>query len=185
MITPDNTLFYGDCLRVLTDDIAANSVDLIYLDPPFNSKRDYNIPLGGKAQASVFQDTWVWSETQDEALDYVAERDATLYQQLNWLLQFAAAGNIAAGGGLPAYLAYMAARLLACKRVLKETGSIYLHCDPTAGHYLKLLMDGVFGGMNHRNEIIWQRSNAHNDSKQGAKQPGRVHDVLFFYSKNS
>ncbi len=69
------------------------SVDLIYLDPPFNSKRDYNIPLGGKAQASVFQDTWVWSETQDDSLEYVAERDANLYQQLNWLLQFAGGGQ--------------------------------------------------------------------------------------------
>ena len=76
MITPDNTLFYGDCLRVLTDDIAPASVDLIYLDPPFNSKRDYNIPLGGKAQASVFQDTWVWSETQDVSIE-LRRRSAT------------------------------------------------------------------------------------------------------------
>ena len=156
MEAPENTLFYGDCLRVLTDDIPASSVDLIYLDPPFNSKRDYNIPLGGKAQASVFQDTWVWSATQDRGAWITSQaRDATLYEQLNWLLQFAAAGNIAAGGGLPAYLAYMAARLLACKRVLKETGSIYLHCDPTAGHYLKLLMDAVFGTRQFRNEIVW------------------------------
>ena len=87
---PSNTLFYGDCLRVLTDDIAPASVDLIYLDPPFNSKRDYNIPLGGKAQASVFQDTWVWSATQDESLKYVAERDAsTSTSSWDRLLQFA------------------------------------------------------------------------------------------------
>ena len=181
MITPSNTLFYGDCLRVLTDDIAAQSVDLIYLDPPFNSKRDYNIPLGGKAQASVFQDTWVWSKTQDESLDYVAERDANLYQQLNWLLKFAGGGQIGGGGGLPAYLAYMAARLLACKRVLKDTGSIYLHCDPTAGHYLKLLMDGVFGTGNFQNQIIWKRSSAHSN----ANRCGSIHDVLLFYSKSS
>ena len=177
--TPSNTLFYGDCLRVLTQDIAPASVDLIYLDPPFNSKRDYNIPLGGKAQASVFQDTWVWSETQDEALEYVAARDANLYQQLNWLLQFAAAGNIAAGGGLPAYLAYMAARLLACKRVLKDTGSIYLHCDPTAGHYLKLLMDGVFRSKGFRNEIIWH----YTGGGRSKKYFSRKHDTIFLYVK--
>ena len=152
---PANTLFYGDCLRVLTEDVPPASVDLIYLDPPFNSKRDYNIPLGGKAQANVFQDTWVWSATQDEALDYVAQRDATLYQQLEWLLKFASSGTIAGSGGLPAYLAYMAARLLACQRVMKETASIYLHCDPTAGHYLKLLLDAVFGSGNFVNEIVW------------------------------
>ena len=178
MITPDNTLFYGDCLRVLTDDIAPASVDLIYLDPPFNSKRDYNIPLGGKAQASVFQDTWVWSATQDDSLDYVAERDANLYQQLNWLLQFASGGNVASGGGLTAYLAYMAARLLACKRVLKESGSIYLHCDPTAGHYLKLLMDGVFGSKNFLNEVIWYYRGAGVPKKARAKR----HDVIFWYA---
>ena len=183
MITPDNTLFYGDCLRVLTDDIAPASVDLIYLDPPFNSKRDYNIPLGGKAQASVFQDTWVWSATQDDSLDYVAERDANLYQQLNWLLQFAAGGNIASGGGLTAYLAYMSARLLACKRVLKETGSIYLHCDPTAGHYLKLLMDGVFGSTQFRNEITWLRTAGAKLSQHAPKIWGRSSDTILFYAK--
>ena len=182
MITPDNTLFYGDCLRVLTDDIAPASVDLIYLDPPFNSKRDYNIPLGGKAQASVFQDTWVWSATQDDSLDYVAERDANLYQQLNWLLQFASGGNIASGGGLTAYLAYMAARLLACKRVLKETGSIYLHCDPTAGHYLKLLLDGVFGSKNFRNEIIWRK---YGGRKNNAKRKFSTQsDTIFYYVRS-
>ena len=180
MITPDNTLFYGDCLRVLTDDIAPASVDLIYLDPPFNSKRDYNIPLGGKAQASVFQDTWVWSETQDVSINYVAERDAALYQQLNWLLKFAGGGQIGGGGGLTAYLAYMSARLLACKRVLKETGSIYLHCDPTAGHYLKLLMDGVFGTKNFGNEIVW--SYRRWPSKQRNFQ--RMHDVILRYLKS-
>ncbi len=180
--TPENTLFYGDCLRILTDDIPAASVDLIYLDPPFNSKRDYNIPLGGKAQASVFQDTWVWSDTQDEALDYVAERDATLYQQLGFLLNFASGGNIAAGGGLPAYLAYMAARLLACKRVLKESGSIYLHCDPTAGHYLKLLMDGVFGTRQFRNEVIWHyQTSSGNPLRHFIKNT----DTILFYAKES
>ena len=132
-----------------------------------------------RPRPSVFQDTWVWSETQDDSLDYVAERDANLYQQLNWLLQFAAAGNIAAGGGLPAYLAYMSARLLACKRVLKETGSIYLHCDPTAGHYLKLLMDGVFGTAQFRNEIIW----AYKSRPQAKRYFGRKHDTILFYSK--
>ncbi|MCY3934716.1 MAG: DNA methyltransferase [Chloroflexi bacterium] len=158
------------------------SVDLIYLDPPFNSKRDYNIPLGGKAQANVFQDTWVWSATQDEALEYVATRDATLYQQLEWLLKFASSGTIAGSGGLPAYLAYMAARLLACQRVMKETASIYLHCDPTAGHYLKLLLDAVFGSKNFRNEIVWCYTGP---GSPGMRQFNRKHDSLYWFSKGS
>ena len=183
--SPSNTLFYGDCLRVLSDDLTPQSVDLIYLDPPFNSKRDYNIPLGGKAQASVFQDTWVWSDTQDESLEYVAARDAELYKQLGWLLKYAAGGNIAAGGGLPAYLAYMAARLLACQRVLKDTGSIYLHCDPTAGHYLKLLMDGVFGAKNFRNAIYWRRvSSTQKGSQFGSTNWGNNTDVILFFAKS-
>ncbi len=151
-------------------------MDLIYLDPPFNSKRDYNIPLGGKAQASVFQDTWVWSQTQEESMDFLA-REPALYQQVQLLLQFAGGGHIAGGGGLEAYLAYMAARLFACRLALKETGSLYLHCDPTAGHYLKLLLDAVFGSKNFGNEIIW--SYRRWPSKQRNFQ--RMHDVILRY----
>lgn len=177
-----NTLFYGDCLRILTREIPPASVDLIYLDPPFNSKRDYNIPLGGKAQASVFQDTWVWSQTQEESMDFLA-REPSLYQQVQLLLQFAGGGHIAGGGGLEAYLAYMAARLLACRLALKETGSLYLHCDPTAGHYLKLLLDAVFGTKNFRNEIVWRK---YGGFKNTAKRKFTTEtDSIFFYSNGN
>lgn len=152
-------------------------MDLIYLDPPFNSKRDYNIPLGGKAQANVFQDTWVWSQTQDESLAFVA-REPALYGQLQLLLQFAGGGHIAGGGGLVAYLAYMAARLFACRLALKETGSLYLHCDPTAGHYLKLLLDAIFGSRNFRNEIVW----CYKGPGRAKRHFPRKHDTLQFYA---
>ncbi len=176
---PDSGLYYGDCLRVLTREIAPASVDLIYLDPPFNSKRDYNIPLGGKAQASVFQDTWVWSQTQEDSMEFLA-REPVLFQQVQLLLKFAGGGHIAGGGGLEAYLAYMAARLFACRLALKETGSIYLHCDPTAGHYLKLLMDAVFGSENFRNEIVWQRSQGF--KRKTARQFPQKNDNILFYA---
>ena len=152
------------------------------MDPPFNSKRDYNIPLGGKAQARVFQDTWVWSKTQDESMDYLA-REPELHRQVQLLLQFAGGGQVAGGGGLVAYLAYMAARLYACRRALKETGSIYLHCDPTAGHYLKLLLDAVFGSKNFRNEVVWAYKGA--ALTASVKVFPRKHDNLFFYTKGS
>lgn len=161
----------------MTREIPPASVDLIYLDPPFNSKRDYNIPLGGKAQASVFQDTWVWSQTQEESMDFLA-REPALYQQVQLLLRFAAGGYIAGGGGLEAYLAYMAARLFACRLVLKETGSLYLHCDPTAGHYLKLLLDAVFGSKNFLNEIVWAYRKWTNTSAHFQ----RNHDTLLAYA---
>ena len=178
---PDSGLYYGDCLRVLTREIAPASVDLIYLDPPFNSKRDYNIPLGGKAQASVFQDTWVWSQTQEESMEFLA-REPALYQQVQLLLQFAGGGHIAGGGGLEAYLAYMAARLFACRLALKETGSLYLHCDPTAGHYLKLLLDAIFGSKNFRNEIVWQPSQGF--KRKTAKQFPQKNDNILFYANS-
>lgn len=106
-------------------------------------------------------------------------REPELYQQVQLLLKFASGGHIAGGGGLEAYLAYMAARLFACRLVLKETGSLYLHCDPTAGHYLKLLLDAIFGTKNFRNELVWRRYGSHNDAK---RRFGRVHDNIFFYS---
>ena len=177
---PDSGLYYGDCLRVLTREIAPASVDLIYLDPPFNSKRDYNIPLGGKAQASVFQDTWVWSQTQEESMEFLA-REPALYQQVQLLLQFAGGGHIAGGGGLEAYLAYMAARLFACRLVLKETGSLYLHCDPTAGHYLKLLLDAIFGGKNFISQIVWNYGTPSGGRSSG-KKTVKSHELLLVYA---
>jgi DNA modification methylase len=177
----NNKLFYGDNLEVMKANIASESIDLIYLDPPFNSNAVYNVTFSGAgdatAQIHAFDDTWRWS----------AETSAT-YDQL------------VGGGGLPplaaeclqavralvkespltAYMVAMAPRLLEMHRVLKPTGSLYLHCDPTASHYLKIMLDAIFGATNFRNEIIWRRTGAHSPRKSF----GPMHDVILFYSKS-
>lgn len=178
---PDNALYYGDNLGILRNEISDASVDLVYLDPPFNSKADYNILFKeqsgepSQGQIKAFTDTWEWSESAYQ--DFV---DTCHNEKLGSLI----AGFLETLGrnAVTAYLVMMAPRLLELHRVLKPTGSLYLHCDPTASHYLKLLLDCIFGPTNFRNEIVWKRSDAHNDAKQGAKRFGRVHDVLFFYS---
>ena len=137
------------------------------------------MPLGGKAQANVFRDTWEWTAEQDEARRHIAVRDADLRARLDALQNFVRL-TLGERSPLQAYLIYMAARLLACRRVLKETGSIYLHCDPTAGHYLKLLMDAVFWA-NLRNEIIW----GYEKPRSAKKVWRRNHDQIFFYTKSS
>ncbi len=139
------------------------------------------MPLGGKAQANVFRDTWEWTAEQDEARRHIAARDADLRARLDALQNFVRL-TLGERSPLQAYLIYMAARLLACRRVLKETGSIYLHCDPTAGHYLKLLMDAVFGSQNFRNEIAWCYTGP---SSPNMKQYPRKHDYLLFYTMNN
>ena len=164
-----NRLYFGDCLDVMREDIPNASVDLIYLDPPFNSKRLYNAFMGG-AQWVAFDDTWRWYEAVDDFHAVAGRTDmAGVMEGLRLML---------GEGPELAYLSYMANRLLECRRVLKNTGSIYLHCDPTMSHYLKAIMDGVFGKRNFRNEITWQRFNFHAD----AKRYGRVSDILLFYS---
>lgn len=176
-----NRLFYGDNLRILRNDVRDESVDLIYLDPPFNSNRSYNVLFqhksGDEAQAQIeaFNDTWTWSQDAE-----------SLYQEL-------------VGGGAPArvadaveamrrllgdndvlaYLVMMTARLVELHRVLKPTGSIYLHCDPTASHYLKVILDAIFGATAFKNEIIWKRTNARTST---AYWP-RIHDVILLYGK--
>ena len=178
------TLYYGDNLEVMKRYIADETVDLVYLDPPFNSNQNYNVLFkeqDGKRAASqiqAFEDTWTWDI-----------EDATVYAELitrpgklSDLLQ--GFYKILGGCNLMAYLVMMAPRLVELKRVMKPTASIYLHCDPTASHYLKLLMDAVFGAENFINELIWKRSDAHSDSKQGSKHFGRIHDVILFYSKS-
>ena len=174
MTTKPNRLYFGDCLEVMREDIPSESVDLIYLDPPFNSKRIYNAFIGG-AQWVAFDDTWHWYEAIDD-FDEVA-RDVRLAPTMEGLR------TILGETSSLAYLSYMANRLRECHRVLKPSGSIYLHCDPTMSHYLKMVMDGIFGKENFRTEIIWKRTSAHNDGKQGRKQHGRVHDVILFYSR--
>ena len=169
-----NYLYFGDCLDVMRESIDDESVDLIYLDPPFNSKRLYNAFIGD-AQWVAFDDTWQWSEAIDD-FDEVAN-DIELAPTMEGLR------TILGEGHRLAYLSYMANRLRECWRVLKPTGSIYLHCDPTMSHDLKVVMNGIFDRENFRSEIIWKRSSAHSDAKQGRMQHGRIHDVLFFYTK--
>ncbi len=172
-------LYLGDNLEVLRRRIPDGSADLVYLDPPFNSGADYTIPLcersdeGAEAQTLAFGDTWRWGPESEKALGEVLERHEGLGKFLELL-----AGS-PGEGGLPAYLVMMAVRLLELHRVLKPTGSLYLHCDPTASHYLKVILDQIFGPKNFRNEVIWKRTSAHSS----AKRWGPVHDVILFYTK--
>ena len=181
-----NKLYYGDNLGVLRDSIADESVDLVYLDPPFNSNASYNVlfkaPGGAQSQAQIeaFDDTWHWNDSAERAFDDVlsgGHSDAAIMLK--------AMRSALGENDMMAYLAMMAVRLIELHRVLKPTGSLYLHCDPTASHYLKILLDSVFYPNNFRNELVWKRSAAHSDTKQGRRQYGRLHDVILFYSKSS
>lgn len=180
-----NTLYYGDNLHVLREHVKDESVDLIYLDPPFNSNANYNIlfksPEGhnSDAQIEAFEDTWHWNDSAEAAFDEVMRSGNTAAFEL-----LRAMRGFLGDNDMMAYLAMMAVRLLELHRVLKPTGSLYLHCDPTASHYLKLLLDGVFGAKCYRTEISWKRSSAHNDAKQGRNQFGNIRDTIFFYSKS-
>ncbi|WP_413876394.1 site-specific DNA-methyltransferase [Albidovulum sp.] len=179
-----NHLYYGDNLRVLRDEIADESVDLVYLDPPFNSNASYNVLFrsptgeGSAAQIEAFDDTWHWGVEAEAAFQEVRRSGhtdaATMLEAMRSFLGM---------NDMMAYLAMMAVRLVELHRVLRPTGSLYLHCDPTASHYLKILLDAVFGKGRFRNEIIWKRTDSHNDAKQGAKHYGRIHDVILFYAK--
>ena len=181
-----NALFYGDNLRILREKIAAESVDLIYLDPPFNSNANYNVlfksPAGERSHAQIeaFADTWHWTDEAEQAFDEVMQGGNTDAAELLRALRAFLKEN-----DMMAYLVMMSVRLLELHRVLKQTGSIYLHCDPTSSHYLKLLMDSIWGVANFKTEIVWKRSSAHCDAKQGRKQHGRIHDVVLFYTKSS
>jgi adenine specific DNA methylase Mod len=180
-----NALYYGDNLAVLRDNIATESVDLVYLDPPFNSQATYNLlfksPGGVDSQAQIeaFEDTWHWNASAESAFDEVMTSGNTHAADL-----LRAMRSFLSENDLMAYLAMMAIRLIELRRVLKPTGSLYLHCDPTASHYLKLIMDAAFGPTNFVNEIVWKRYGAHNDVGQGSKHYGRVQDTILFYSKS-
>jgi DNA modification methylase len=174
-------LYYGDNLHVLREHIKDESVDLIYLDPPFNSKRDYNLlfksPAGqnSEAQIEAFEDTWHWNQDTEVEFDELMRQSNTdLAEMMKALRSFLGEND------MMAYLTKMAARLLELHRALKATGSLYLHCDPNASHYLKLVLDGVFGKEAFRSEIIWRRSGAHNS----AKRYGPIHDTIFFYTRS-
>lgn len=173
-----NALYYGDNLDVLRHEIAGDSVDLIYLDPPFNSQANYNVlfksPSGKAADAQIeaFEDTWHWGEEAERAFAAVLASPATQAAEL-----LRAMRSFLGENDVMAYLAMMAARLIELHRVLKPTGSLYLHCDPTASHYLKLLLDAIFRPQNFLSEIIWRRTGTHSS----AQRWGPVHDVIFFY----
>jgi site-specific DNA-methyltransferase (adenine-specific) len=186
MSTNPNRLYYGDNLDVLrgTDQdgrpyIPDQSVDLVYLDPPFNSRQDYNVLFAEKdgnrsaAQIIAFKDTWEWNLEAERAYIEVVEAGGRVADAMK------AFRTLLGGSDMLAYLAMMAPRLIELRRVLKQSGSIYLHCDPTASHYLKLLMDAVFGPELFLNELIWKRTHSHG----GANRFGRVHDTILFYAR--
>ena len=194
-----NRLFFGDNLHILRSHIADQSVDLIYLDPPFNSKRDYNLlfkspkaalragnhpgagadanteQVFGQAQITAFEDTWHWGQQAEDEFREVLRHPNTAVADLMLALRAFLKEN-----DMMAYLTAMCVRLLEMHRVLKPTASLYLHCDPTASHYLKLVLDGVFGPERFCNEIIWKRTGSHSS----AKRFGPVHDVLLYYRKS-
>ena len=181
-----NHLYYGDNLSVLRESIADESVDLIYLDPPFNSNASYNVlfkgPKGNEsaAQIEAFDDTWHWTDAAEEAFgDVLRSGNGAAAEMLRAMRSFLGEND------MMAYLAMMAVRLLELHRVLKPTGSLYLHCDPTASHYLKILLDAVFGAKNFKNEIVWKRTSAHSDVVQGATHYGRIHDLILFFAKGN
>jgi site-specific DNA-methyltransferase (adenine-specific) len=180
MATDKNKLYYGDNLEVLKMYVKDESVDLVYLDPPFNSRQDYNVLFAEKdgsqssSQIHAFEDTWEWNIDAQRAYEQIVEQGGRVADALRAFKTFLFNSD------MMAYLAMMAPRLVELRRVLKETGSIYLHCDPAAGHYLKILMDAAFGPQFFKNEIIWKRTSAHNS----AKRWGPVHDLILFYSKS-
>jgi len=179
-----NTLFYGDNLGILREYIADKSVDLIYLDPPYNSNRTYNVLFKdesgteSEAQITAFEDTWHWNspgmqetfhDLQINATDHVSKMITALHDLLG-------------PSQVMAYLVMMTARLIELHRVLKPTDSLYLHCDPTASHYLKIVLDTIFG-LEHehfRNEIVWKRTPFSGSSKARANQLPRSHDIILF-----
>ncbi len=182
MATEKNKLYYGDNLEVLRRYVKDESVDLVYLDPPFNSRQDYNVLFAEKdgsqssSQIHAFEDTWEWNIDAERAYEQIVEQGGRVSDALRAFRTFLG------GSDMMAYLAMMAPRLVELRRVLKETGSIYLHCDPTASHYLKILMDAVFGPQFFRNEIIWKRA----DPKGHAftRFPS-THDVILAFGRGT
>jgi site-specific DNA-methyltransferase (adenine-specific) len=154
--------------------INSESVDLIYLDPPFNTKRMYSAPVGSKAAGASFKDMWTWKDVNETYLDSLADK-------YPGLTRFITSSGAVHSKPMMAYLTYMAQRIIEMHRVLKSTGSFYLHCDPTASHYLKLLLDGIFGKKNcFRNEIVW----GYQWGGVGKRNFARKHDTIFWYSKS-
>src|SRR5436305_1342152 len=177
-----NTLFYGDNLIILREHIPDESVDLIYLDPPFNSSRNYNVLFkdehgtDSEAQITAFEDTWHWNYVAEETYNnLITDAPSNVSDMISALRSFIGTNQ------MMAYLVMMAIRLVELHRVLKPTGSLYLHCDPTSSHYLKIILDTIFGPQNFRNEIIWNRTNVHSDAKHWSP----VSDTILFYTKGA
>ncbi len=178
----NNTLYYGDNLPILRNYIPDDSIDLIYLDPPFNSKKDYNIlfkePTGkqSEAQITAFEDSWHWTEEAERTFQEIVDiAPANVVEMIHAFRRFVGLNDVMS------YLTMMCIRLIELRRVLKNTGSIYLHCDPTASHYLKILMDTIYDKRNFRNEIIWH----YRKWPSGNRQFQRNHDCILFYSKTN
>lgn len=175
-----NVLYYGDNLDILRNHIADKSIDLIYIDPPFNSNQAYNVifsePNGTSSQAQIqaFDDTWHWIEAKQTYSEIIKNAPTEIVECISSFRNFLGTTD------MMAYLTMMTPRLIELHRVLKPTGSFYLHCDPTASHYLKIILDSIFGVKNFRNEIVWQRATAHN---MKSRYFPRIHDILLFYSK--
>ncbi|MBI1256775.1 MAG: site-specific DNA-methyltransferase [Chloroflexi bacterium] len=181
-----NTLYFGDNLDILRQDVPDESVDLVYLDPPFNSQQSYNVlfssPKGQRSEAQIaaFEDTWHWAGEAEREYDQIVRCGNTDAADMIIALR-----RFLKESDMMTYLVMMTNRLLELHRVLKPTGSLYLHCDPTASHYLKIVMDTIFGAVNYRNEIVWKRQSAHSDTKQGnVVHMGRIHDIILFYVKS-
>lgn len=185
----NNKLYYGDNLEVLRQHLQSESVDLVYLDPPFNSARNYNVLFGrnqkhsadDSAQIQAFGDTWVWTPTTEE--QYLELIQGGLPNRVADAL--AAFRMLLGENDAMAYLVNMAPRLVELHRVLKPTGSIYLHCDPTMSHYLKVLMDSIFGVANFRNDIVWKRKAGRGETNNAAIRFGVTNDNILFYAKSA
>lgn len=179
-------LYYGDNLDVMRRHVATESVDLVYLDPPFNSDRTYNlIYKGSQAQAQAFVDTWTWDDNAEAAFRELTDRTPQGVHVPTPLREMMLALKVflAEHKDMLAYLSMMAIRLVEMRRVLRKTGSIYLHCDPTASHYLKLIMDAIFGPENCRREIIW-RSGWVSGFKTKTSNWVRNHDTILYYLRD-
>jgi adenine specific DNA methylase Mod len=179
---PGNKLYFGDNLDVLRGKVKDESVDLIYLDPPFNSSATYNVLFrthGGEAseaQAEAFRDTWEWGDSARDAYDDVIRANGDVALVVSGLRKWLGEN------AMMAYLVMMAARLIELRRVMKPTASLFLHCDPAASHYLKIILDAVFGHENFRNEIIWKRKSGRGETNAKSNRFGQQHDTLLFYS---
>lgn len=170
----NRTIFTGDNLDVMRG-LPDGMADLIYLDPPFNSNRDYAAPIGSKAAGAHFKDTWTLDDVDLEWWGEISESNPALYAVLD-------AARHAGGRSAMSYLAYMGIRILEMRRILNDTGTIYLHCDPTMSHYLKMCMDAVFDRKNFRNEIVWRRTMSKNAL---LRDFGRNHDTILRYGKTN